>query len=212
MISADCSAASLLGSAARIALLRALIRDASGGVRRPHAAAALVAATGVSPGRTRDALRRFAACELVEWRRGPGRSRRLRLREGPLVEAWLGPFFGGAEAAWPGWASGPLLPGWVGVAAASAADVDGVKRLADLHRRTIGFVVRAAFEESLRRESLWVARGAPVGSEAPHGGGDGDGAPVVQEGSGVQTVQESGDRWWASCRSTADSMGRRRCT
>ena len=156
----DRSATALLGSAARVTLLRALIRDASGGVRRPHAATALVAGTGVSPGRTREALRCFAACGLVEWRRGPGRSRRVRLCDGPLIGAWLGPFFA-AEAALLGPENGPLLPGRIGVAAARSEDVDGVKRLADLHRRTIGFVVRAALEESLRLEALWVARGEP---------------------------------------------------
>lgn len=171
----DRSAAALLGSPARVTLLRALIRDAAGGVRRPHAAAALAAATGVSPGRTREALRRFTACGLVEWRRGPGRSRRVRLCDGPLIGAWLGPFFA-AEAALLGPESGPLLPRRVGVAAARSEDVDGVKRLADLHRRTIGFVVRAALEESLRLEALWVARGEP---------GCGGAARVVDGGEAV---------------------------
>jgi len=84
----------------------------------------------------------------------------VRLCDGPLIGAWLGPFFA-AEAALLGPESGPLLPGRIGVAAARSEDVDGVKRLADLHRRTIGFVVRAALEESLRLEALWVARGEP---------------------------------------------------
>lgn len=159
----QCSAAALLGSPARITLLRALVRDAALGVRRPHTPNALVVAMGMSPWRTGEALRRFVACGLVEWRRGPGRSRRVRLRGGPLIEAWLGPFFA-AEAALLGPARGPLLPGRVGVAAATGEDVDGVKRLADMHRRTIGFVVRAALEESLRREGLWVARGEADGA------------------------------------------------
>lgn len=150
------TATPLFGNPARLALLRALVYDAAGGVLRTHTPDALGACCGLSLGRTRAALRQLTTAGVVEQVRGPGRRLCVRVLSGPILDTWLAPFFV-TEQHFAGRQAGPYLPGRVSVVAATSDDVAGAKALADRHRRDIGFVVRASLEASAQSGGLWVA-------------------------------------------------------